>query len=69
MPISNSDPLLNQEVQVYTVESGGFLVRQMPGGFNGGAPAQMIDTYCVNMDAVADLLTQIYTPPPPPPEA
>lgn len=61
MPITNDDPLLGQDVQVSTVESGGFLVRQMPGAAGG----KMIDTYCVNMDAVSDLLTQIYTPPPP----
>jgi hypothetical protein len=64
MPIVNEDPLLHQEVQVSTVESGGFLVRQMPGATNAPAPVKMIDTYCVNMDAVSALLTAIFTPPP-----
>jgi hypothetical protein len=68
MPITNDDPLLHQEAQVTTVESGGFMVRQMS-GFNGATPAQQIDTYCVSMDAVSALLTQIFTPPTPPPEA
>jgi hypothetical protein len=60
MPISNADPLLNLEVQVIPVASGGFMVRQLPGGIPAG---QLIDTFCANMDAVADLLTLIYTPP------
>lgn len=65
MPISNSDPLLGQEAQVLVVESGGFLVRQLPAP-NVPGGTQMIDTYCPTMDAVSDLLTAIYTPPPPP---
>jgi len=66
MPISNTDPLLGLEVQVVTVESGGFIVRQMPGGA-AGTSVQMVETYCATMDAVSDLLTAIYTPPVPPP--
>jgi hypothetical protein len=65
MPITNDDPLLGQEVQVTTVESGGFMVRQMS-GFSGASTAKQIDTYCATMDAVADLLALIFTPPPAP---
>jgi len=63
MPITNNDPLLGQEVQVVVVESGGFMVRQMPGGLNATTPTKMIDTYCVSMDAVSDLLGQIFAAP------
>lgn len=63
MPIQNTDPLLGLEVQVTAVESGGFVVRQLPAPNLPGV--QMIDTYCVNMDAVSTLLGQIYTPPSP----
>lgn len=65
MPLTNNDPMLNAEAQVSTVESGGFLVRQMPGGINA-TPTQMVDTYAPNMDTVSDLLTAIFTAPPPP---
>jgi len=63
MPITNTDPLLGHEAQVIPVESGGFLVRQMPGGINN--PVQFVDTYAASMDAVSDILTQIFTPPTP----
>jgi len=66
MPISNNDPLLGLEVQVVPVESGGFLVTQMPGGIAGN-PAQHVQTYAATMDDVSALLTAIYTPPVPPP--
>ena len=66
MPITNDDPLLGAEAQVVTVESGGFIVRQL-GQPNSPTPPKIIDTYCASMDAVSDLLTQIFTPPAPPP--
>ena len=53
------DPLQNQQSEVATIASGGFVVRQLP-NVNG---AQLIDVYCVNMDAVSAALTAIYTPP------
>lgn len=59
MPITNSDPLLGLTAEVFRVESGGFVVRQIA----SGGVAQNIETYCVNMDAVAQLLALIYTPP------
>jgi len=65
MPITNDDPLLGQEAQVITVESGGFIVRQLPAP-NVPGGTKMIDTYCADMDAVSAVLTAIYTPPPPP---
>ena len=58
MPITNNDPLLGQQVEITTVDSGGFLVVQQP---NNGA--QRIEVYCVNMDAVADLLNEIFAAP------
>lgn len=60
MPITNDDPLLGQQVEVTAVDSGGFLVIQQP-----GQSAQRIETFCINMDAVANLLGLIYTPPEP----
>jgi hypothetical protein len=60
MPITNTDPLLGHEAQVTNVQSGGFVVRQLPAG-----TAQPVDTYASNMDAVSTLLTQIFTPPTP----
>lgn len=60
MPIENPDPLLGQQAEVTAVASGGFLVRQL-------APAPIIETYCVNMDAVSAALEAIYTPPAVPP--
>jgi len=62
MPITNDDPMLGQQAEVTAVDSGGFLVVQQP-----SRVAQRIETYCVNMDAVSALLTQIFTPPAPPP--
>lgn len=64
--VENNDPLLGQEAQVTNVESGGFLVRQQP---NFATGAKSIETYCVNMDAVSDQLTQIFTAPVVPPAA
>lgn len=64
-PIENDDPLLGQEAQVTQVESGGFMVRQMPAP-NVPGGTKMVDTYAPTMDAVSDLLTQIFTPPPDP---
>jgi hypothetical protein len=56
MPIVNTDPLLGQLVEVTTVDSGGFLVKQL-------SPAQVVETYCVNMDEVSAALNLIFTPP------
>lgn len=64
--VENTDPLLNQEAVVSSVESGGFLVRQNPNFTIPGAN-KVIDTYCVSLDAVSDQLTLIFTPPPPDP--
>jgi len=61
MPITNTDPLLGQEAQVVVVESGGFLVRQMPSNSIPGGTG-IVDTFCPTMDAVSDILTAIYTP-------
>ena len=63
MPIANTDPMLHHEATVTNVQSGGFVVRQQPGG--AGTPVQQVDTYAVNIDAVSDLLTTIFTPPTP----
>lgn len=60
MPITNTDPLLGHEAQVTNVQSGGFVVRQQ-----AGANTQQVDTYAATMDAVSDVLTQIFTPPAP----
>lgn len=62
--VENTDPLLNQEAVVSSVESGGFLVRQNP-NFSMPDSNKIIDTYCVSLDAVSDQLTLIFTPPPP----
>ena len=64
MPIENSDPMLNQQAEISTVDSGGFLVLQQP-----SSVANRVETYCVNMDEVSAALTTIFTPPPPPSEA
>lgn len=64
MPITNADPLLGHEATVTNVQSGGFVVRQVPAG---AGSVQQVDTYAANMDAVSDTLTQIFTPPPPGP--
>ena len=61
--ITNTDPLLGHEAQVTNVQSGGFVVRQMPGGVSSSA--QQVDTYAATMDAVSDVLTEIFTPPAP----
>jgi hypothetical protein len=53
------DPLQNQQAQVATIKSGGFVVTQLP-NMNG---AELLDVYCVDMDAVSAALTAIYTPP------
>ena len=63
MPITNTDPLLGMQVDVTQVESGGFLVRQNPAP--NTPEVKSIETFCGNMDAVATLLTSIYTPPSP----
>lgn len=60
MPITNNDPMLGQQAEVTAVASGGFLVVQQ-----SSPVAQRIETYCVNMDAVSDLLNEIYGPPGP----
>jgi hypothetical protein len=57
-----NDPLLNQLATVGKVASGGYLVTQIP-SIIGGAGQPIIDVYCVNLDAVAQVLTVIYTPP------
>ena len=63
------DPLLGQQAQVSDIASGGFLVTQLPSAFPGGG-SKFVEVFCANMDAVAQVLTVIYTPPPPPePEA
>jgi hypothetical protein len=61
----SADPLLGQLAMVATIASGGFLVTQVP---SIGSGAQFVEVYCVNMDAVSDALTQVFTPPPPPVE-
>jgi len=58
MPITNNDPTLGQQAEVSAVASGGFLVVQQP-----SATAQRIEIYCVNMDAVSDVLNEIYATP------
>lgn len=60
MPITNNDPLLGREATVVAIQSGGFMVRQQAGG---STPAQEVETFCANMDAVANLLALIYAPP------
>ena len=62
MPITNTDPLLGHEATVTNVQSGGFVVRQQPAGVGS---VQQVDTYAPTMDAVSDVLTQIFTPPAP----
>lgn len=56
--IDNTDPLNNQLASVETIASGGFVVRQM-----GSIAGPTVDVWCVSMDAVANALTQIFTPP------
>jgi hypothetical protein len=59
--IVNTDPLLGQQANVIDIASGGFLVTQLPSAAGNGV--QMIETYAPTMDAVSDLLTQIFTAP------
>lgn len=61
--IENLDPLLGQEAYVSDIASGGFLVRQGP--TPGGSNMRMIETYCVDMDAVHGQLNLIFAPPAP----
>jgi hypothetical protein len=61
--IENEDPLLGQQANVTDIASGGFIVAQMPSMFGGG---RIIETYAPTMDAVSDILTQIFTAPVPP---
>jgi hypothetical protein len=53
------DLLMNQEAQVWPLESGGYNVRQMPSPSVPGRPA--LDEFCPNMDAVALELGSIYS--------
>jgi hypothetical protein len=55
-----SDVTVGQMASVATVASGGFVVTQVP--FIGSG-AQMVELYCVNMDAVSAALTEIFAPP------
>ena len=61
--IDNDDPLLGQQGQVIDIASGGFLVTQQASVPGGGL--RPIEIYCATMDAVAQVLTVIFTPPPP----
>lgn len=56
------DPLLGQRANVETIASGGFLVTQLP---STPGNAQMVEVYCVDMDAVSATLSQIFAPPDP----
>jgi len=58
--IVSNDPLLGQQANVIDIASGGFLVTQLPNITAGG---QIVETFAPTMDGVADLLTQIFTPP------
>ena len=60
--VENTDPLLGVEAVVSDIASGGFLVRQQ----SPTAAFRPVETYCTNIDAVSDQLTQIFTPPPAP---
>jgi hypothetical protein len=55
-----SDPTVGQQASVNTIASGGFVVTQFP---SVGSGAQMVEVYCVNMDAVSAALTEIFTAP------
>jgi hypothetical protein len=57
--VENNDPLLGVEAVVLDIASGGFLVRQQ----SPTMTPRPVETYCPNVDAVSDLLTQIFTPP------
>jgi hypothetical protein len=56
----SADPTVGQFANVATIASGGFVVTQV--AFPGSG-AQQVELYCATMDAVADTLTQIFTPP------
>jgi hypothetical protein len=56
----SADPTVGQLAGVGTIASGGFVVTQIP--FMGSG-AQLVEVYCVNMDAVSAALTEIFTAP------
>ena len=62
MPITNTDPMLGAEAQIFSLTKGGFIVRQTAGA--GGA--KVVDTFAADSAAVIALLTTIFTPPPAP---
>jgi hypothetical protein len=56
--VENTDPLLGTEAQITDIASGGFIVRQFP-----TAGGRLIETYCVDMDAVHGQLNLIFSAP------
>ena len=65
--VENEDPLLGQQAQVIDIASGGFLVSQFPNVSPTAAGMRIIETYCVDMDAVHGQLNIIFAPPAPAP--
>jgi len=57
--VENTDPLLGMEAAVTDIASGGFIVRQQ----GVALTTRPVETFCPNVDAVSDILTQIFTPP------